>query len=225
MGFSKHHIRIAAELLSGYSGHVPLSVFLKQFFAGQKKFGSRDRREIGALCYQYFRLGYSATELLLAERLLIAVFLFHSRSHEVLAEVKPEWINAASLPFAEKFSFVSGKQFIPQQHTPFHSLLQPQTDLQSYVSSFFHQPDLFIRIRPVADHLYITLKNVCPGAQATDCPDVFSLPNSTNTNVLGVLNRDFVIQDLSSRKTGNIIQNFFSGFERQPLGLLCSKRW
>ena len=209
MGFSKHHIRFAAELLSGYSGQVPLSVFLKQFFAGQKKFGSRDRREIGALCYQYFRLGHLATDFLPAERLLIAVLLFHSRPHEVLAEIKPEWLDAASLPFDEKLSFVLGKKLLPQQHTPFHSLLQPQTGGQSYVSSFFHQPDLFIRIRPAADHLYKALINVCPGAHATDCPDVFSLPNGTNTEELGVLNRDFVIQDLSSRKSGNIIREVF----------------
>ncbi len=141
-----------------------------------------------------------------AEKMLIAILLFHSRPQELLADVKPEWAAAAGLPFSDKVEFVFGQPFQPEQHTPFFNLLQPQTGLQAYVSSFFKQPDLFIRIRPLAAHLCNQLKNTCAAAEATGCPDVFRLPNGTNTDNLGVLNRDFVIQDLSSRKTGAFIQ-------------------
>lgn len=152
-----------------------------------------------------------------AEKLLIAILLFHSRPQDLLADVKPEWAAASDLPFADKVHLVFGKQFQAEWHTSFYNLLQPQTGLPAYVSSFFRQPDLFIRIRPTASHLSEKITTICPGALPTDCPGVFRLPNGMNTDNLGVLNRDFVIQDLSSSKTGTLI--------REALPHLAGKLW
>jgi 16S rRNA (cytosine967-C5)-methyltransferase len=217
LGFSKHHIRFAVELVSGYTGKVPLAIYIKQFFAGQKKFGARDRRAIASLCYQYFRLGKMAEAYTPAEKMLITILLFHSSPHDLLAELKPEWAAASVLPFAEKVHLVFGKQFQAEWHTSFYNLLQPQTDLQAYVYSFFRQPDLFIRIRPTASNLSEKITTIYPGALPTNCPGVFRLHNGTNTDNLGVLNRDFVIQDLSSSKTGSFIY--------EALPYLAGKLW
>jgi 16S rRNA (cytosine967-C5)-methyltransferase len=47
--------RTASTIIETYKGELPLSHFLKKFFAANKKHGSRDRKQIAALCYDHYR--------------------------------------------------------------------------------------------------------------------------------------------------------------------------
>ena len=49
----------AVYLIKAYDGSMPLVHFLKQYFAANKKHGSKDRKFIAHLCYVYYRLGHS----------------------------------------------------------------------------------------------------------------------------------------------------------------------
>jgi len=49
------HQDIANSLLSAYHGEEPLANYLKKYFAANKKHGSKDRKNISALCYAHFR--------------------------------------------------------------------------------------------------------------------------------------------------------------------------
>lgn len=49
------HEDIANKLLAAYHGEEPLANYLKKYFAANKKHGSKDRKNISALCYAHFR--------------------------------------------------------------------------------------------------------------------------------------------------------------------------
>ncbi len=49
------HQDIANKLIAAYHGEEPLANYLKKYFAANKKHGSKDRKNISALCYAFFR--------------------------------------------------------------------------------------------------------------------------------------------------------------------------
>lgn len=49
------HQEIAQKLIAAYHGEEPLANYLKKYFAANKKHGSKDRKNIAALCYSHFR--------------------------------------------------------------------------------------------------------------------------------------------------------------------------
>ena len=49
------HQNIANKLIAEYKGPTPLALYLKKYFAANKKHGSKDRKSISALCYDHFR--------------------------------------------------------------------------------------------------------------------------------------------------------------------------
>ena len=59
---SRHqsHINTAVKVIESYKGDKPFTFFIKSFFSENKKYGSKDRRAISSLCYNYFRLGSAA---------------------------------------------------------------------------------------------------------------------------------------------------------------------
>jgi len=40
------HLNTAGELITQFAGGLPFNLYLKQFFAAHKKYGSKDRRQI-----------------------------------------------------------------------------------------------------------------------------------------------------------------------------------
>ena len=61
--FIDRQLATVAHLLKIYDGTEPLHLYLKKYFAANKKHGSRDRKVITQLCYSYFRLGENAVSL------------------------------------------------------------------------------------------------------------------------------------------------------------------
>ena len=92
------YINSAKQILAYYEGKEPLSSFLKKYFSSQKKFGSKDRKEISHLCYCYFRLGRSATSLDIEERILSGLFLCSQEPNQILQELRPDWSEYVDLP-------------------------------------------------------------------------------------------------------------------------------
>ncbi len=80
----------AVKLIKEFDGSVPLQHFLKNHFAVNKKFGSKDRKIITNLCYAYFRLGHSLKQLSVEEKILTGIFLTNQSSNDLLDYFKPE---------------------------------------------------------------------------------------------------------------------------------------
>src|SRR5437870_3655540 len=96
------HVNTAKAILGLYKGEMPFAAFLKIFFSKEKKYGSRDRKTISSLCYNYFRLGFALKDQTIDAKLLTSLFLLSEVSNEWLQNVKPEWNERIGLPLAEK---------------------------------------------------------------------------------------------------------------------------
>jgi 16S rRNA (cytosine967-C5)-methyltransferase len=148
------YLNSASEILKQYNGKEPFSSFLKKFFSLQKKFGSRDRKEIAQLCYSYFRLGKDFPELETAERILTGLFLCATGPNEIISTLKPEWSEKISLPLFDKLNCLS-----PIRHTLsiflWKNQLSEGINFSLFNQSFLVQPNLFLRVRPGFEHIVI----------------------------------------------------------------------
>ena len=100
------YINSAKEIIMAYTGAEPFASHLKKKFAANKKFGSKDRRQITQLCYAYFRTGNALQEFPLEERLLAGLFLCSAAPNNVLEAIKPEWNDAVHESLQQKMSLL-----------------------------------------------------------------------------------------------------------------------
>src|SRR5450755_4041725 len=93
------YLQYAASILLSYHGQEPFHLFLKKYFSSNKKHGSKDRKLITALCYNYFRLGYGVSiEADQNEFFLLSTFLCETKPLSLLQFFKPEWNTSISVP-------------------------------------------------------------------------------------------------------------------------------
>ena len=124
-----------------------MSAYLKKFFANNKKYGSKDRKQISQLCYSFFRTGKSLQSLSVQERLLAGLYLSIQQPNELLQEVKPDWNESVADSIAAKFTRIE-KEGNLHAVFPWSDALSKGIDHLAYCESFFHQPQLFVRLRP-----------------------------------------------------------------------------
>jgi 16S rRNA (cytosine967-C5)-methyltransferase len=198
---SRYHsyLNSAAKILETYKGDVPLAAFLKQYFAANKKYGSKDRKQIAALCYNYFRLGFAIKNSTVEERILLGTFLSEDEPSVLMTELHAAWGEQMTLSFEEKINRVKDS-FSLANVFPFPEELSAGIEFEKYCASFFMRPDLFLRIRPNAskkileklDGLKMDVRLI-----GTDC---IALPNSTKATELFEIDKEVVVQDLNSQK-------------------------
>jgi 16S rRNA (cytosine967-C5)-methyltransferase len=210
------YLRSAAGFVTAYKGEEPFTSFLKKQFAADKKFGSRDRREINKLCYSFFRLGKSTEGLSLEEQLLTGLFLCSSEPQDLLQELRPKWNSLAGWPLVEKLQLLKGR-INPAGFFPFTEPLSDGIEGGLFAQSHLVQPDLFIRIRPEQER-QVKQKLNDAGIRYTQ-PFVSCVALANGTSLEGVLslNRDAVVQDAASQQLGNLLQLIPAG---EPLTTL-----
>jgi 16S rRNA (cytosine967-C5)-methyltransferase len=145
------HQNIADNLISAYNGSEPLANYLKKYFAANKKHGSKDRKNITALCYAHFRN------------------------------------TATSFPLVAQISTA--------------------IDAPAFMASHKEQPLLFVRIRPwQKDTVLAKLK-----ASAIEFEeignDALSFVNTTAIQEVLDINKEVVIQDLSSQAIAVLLKH------------------
>jgi len=161
---SRYHsyLNSSKEILHQYKGTEPFGSFLKKFFSQQKKYGSKDRKQIAHLCYCFFRVGKSVQHISIDERILTGLFLCSRECNDILADLKPEWNEATRLSLKEKVTLLAihaAPSANPPWRRPEDSQLTIQLfplkeelsegiDLELFSESFLIQPDLFLRLRP-----------------------------------------------------------------------------
>ncbi len=145
------HQNIADNLISAYNGSEPLANYLKKYFAANKKHGSKDRKNITALCYEHYR-------------------------------------NAAT-------------QF------PLASQISTAIDVPVFVASHKEQPLLFVRIRPwQKEKVVAKLKASAIPFEAVG-EDALSFVNTTAIQDVLDINKEVVIQDLSSQAIASLLKH------------------
>lgn len=199
------YIKTAGLIIENYKGEMPLTTYLKHFFASNKKHGSRDRKQISALCFNYFRIGLASPDLPREEKFLLASFLCEKEPSELLQEIRPQWNKKITLPLARKFTLL-GEAFSVANIFPFSDQLSEGVNGLDFCKSFLVQPDLFIRIRPQTKiSAFKKLKrSKLPWKLSGD--DCAQLTVTDNVEDIFVLNKEVVVQDYNSQKVLDYIR-------------------
>ncbi|MBZ5859185.1 RsmB/NOP family class I SAM-dependent RNA methyltransferase [Flavihumibacter profundi] len=203
--FAAAHVQTALQLVQSYKGDMPFVHYSKTYFSAHKKHGSRDRKQILQLCYCWFRMGHTLQQWPPEQRMLTGLFLCSDTPNPLLGALKPDWNEKAILPLAEK-CLLAGCGEHELAIFPWTDALSAGIDAGSFSLSHLHQPDLFIRIRPghknavinVLESKWIEYKLVGENS--------IRLPNGFKVEEHFVLNKQVVIQDLSSQKVGELFE-------------------
>ncbi len=204
---SRYHsyINSSKEILSAYTGAEPFASFIKKQFAANKKFGSRDRKQITHLCYCRFRMGKAFVTVAMEEKLLISFFLCSTEGNDVLANLKPEWNEKVNLGFEDKLELIN-YPFDAAQLFPFTDELSNGIDVGEFALSHFIQPDLFLRIRPGQKEKVVSKLNAAELSFQLIGDSCIALPNATKIEDVILLNKEAVVQDYSSQRVGELLK-------------------
>lgn len=193
---------------------MPFSVFLKKYFAANKKHGSRDRKQIAALCYNFYRLGKAMPGAAIEEKIITAVFLCEHSNNEFLQFHRAEWNETITKPLAEKMALTG---FDADKVFSWINELSKGVDPHALANSFFYQPDLFLRIRPGKKDMVVNkLQDAGLSFNMPD-GDCIALPNATKLDAIVNLGSDAVIQDLNSQKALDYLKKETWGNENSKL--------
>lgn len=190
------YLNSAKAIIDAYKGDIPFAAFLKKYFNAHKKYGGKDRKQIAALCYNFYRLGKAAPQLPVEEKIIVAVFICETDSNEFLQFHKPEWNAIITKPIAEKIAIAG---FTTEDIFPWAEALSDSVDAELFRHSFLKQPDLFLRVRPGKKN--IVTKKLQDAGIRFEMPndECIALPNSTKVDTVLEIDREVVIQDLNSQ--------------------------
>ncbi len=201
----ENYINTAEKIINGYNGALPLHHSLKAFFKANPHMGSRDRKKIQQLVYQYLRLGCWQAALPVKERILLGVFLCEQSEDELLGFFRPDWNEHAAASLDEKLS-MAGFAWDEQAAFPFAAHLSDGISAVTFTRSHLLQPHLFIRTRPGKKQGIVRLLDAAGIPFETVGESALALPNGTKTEVVIPDKSWYEIQDLSSQETGQRFQ-------------------
>ncbi|HSN10099.1 MAG TPA: hypothetical protein VLS85_13760 [Hanamia sp.] len=199
------YLNYAVYLLDNYHGYEPFHLYLKKYFSANKKHGSKDRKQISSLCYNYFRLGFGVSlAISIEEKLLLATFLIENEPSAILQNLKPVWNEKIHLSLSEKIETVK-TIFTAETIFPFNNELGNEINIDQFNLSFLTQPKLYIRIRPGRQKLvFDKLKNANISFEKLNDSCLAFSNNEKVTDVLAI-DKEAVIQDYNSQKTEDLL--------------------
>lgn len=207
MKYAENYVRSSTAIITAYNGDIPLAAFLKMHFAANKKFGSKDRKFISQLCYNYFRLGQAVVDLSKEVGIKIALFLCNDSAEEWGVLFDDTWLKNWSDNFIKRFSFVQSKypSINGQSIFPFYQFLSKEIDQDLFSFSHCIQPDLFIRVRPLHSIAVLAALQNAQYSYKLIGDNSISLPNGTKLESIVEIDQQVVIQDLSSQQVGDVL--------------------
>jgi 16S rRNA (cytosine967-C5)-methyltransferase len=205
---SRYHsyLNSAAQILQQYKGEEPFASFLKKLFSADKKYGSKDRRQIAHLCYCYFRTGKSMLQISVEDRILSGLFLCSNEPNELLTILRPEWNHKETLSIEAKCSLLNAQCSIPNVF-PWDDQLSEGIDHEKFCESFLVQPDLFLRLRPGKENSVKEKLQLAEIHFEQITGSCLALPNASKIDSILELDKEAVIQDFNSQRTGEFIRS------------------
>ena len=202
-----HQLNAFEQILKSYDGVLPLHRFLPTYFKQNKKMGSSDRRWATRHIYSFFRLGKALNTLNNEERLCIADFLCHETLSPIVEQKFPDWSNQVTALLGEKLSLVMAaySEFNLEDVYPYHAHLSEGINQTEFFTSFFKQPDLFIRVAaPHQQEILSQLQNEYIPVKAIN-ETALALANGTKLEAV-LKEGTYQVQDLSSQHTGTYFE-------------------
>lgn len=205
MKYASSYIQSALKIIKNYAGENPFHLYLKRYFASNKKYGSRDRKQITSLCYNYFRLGHAAKSISVEEQILLATFLCEIKPSKLLENLKPEWNDQIEKTLEEKLSLVK-ETFLIKNIFPFQDELSDGINADKFALSFLFQPKLFLRIRHGNKNKVIGKLAGAGLSYKLYNEDCVELSNAVKIDSVIELNKEAVVQDFNSQRTAEFIE-------------------
>jgi 16S rRNA (cytosine967-C5)-methyltransferase len=194
-----NQLRYAVSIIEKYDGRAPLAVWLKDFFRNNKQMGSKDRKTVSEMVYGYYRLGH--TEFSSIEERIKAFISVSTNLPEVRNYFFPDG-HATDINYDKIF--------------PFKNELSHDVDEHAFSKSFLIQPDLFIRVRPGnTTNVFEELVTNGINYQVVD-DNCIAFPNATKIEKVLDINREVVVQDRSSQKTGSFMREVYEVIKNHP---------
>jgi 16S rRNA (cytosine967-C5)-methyltransferase len=198
------HITSAIKIIETAKQGEPLMHHLKRSFAANKKFGSKDRKSIASLCYNYYRLGNALKNKTIEERIIAATFLCSNESNRLLEALAPLLNEQTYLPIHEKCVL---QEINPKHIFPFLEELGADIDFDNFAYSFLKQPLFFLRIRVGKKEIvYEKLKNANIAFEVISSYCI-ALPQATKVDEILILNKEVVVQDYNSQQVFNYLKS------------------
>ncbi len=199
------HLNSAAAILASYSGNEPFHLFIKKYFSANKKFGSKDRKQISSLCYNFFRLGKAAKEMGLEEKILTGTLLCENKNSPLIENIKPEWKDLMEGSVEKKLAAIDHPLSI-ENIFPYKDDLSNGIDAQQFRLSFLTQPKVFLRVRP-GNTKKVTGKLSGAGIQYQLSGDCITLSAGSKIDSVIELDKEAVVQDYNSQKVGEFLSS------------------
>jgi 16S rRNA (cytosine967-C5)-methyltransferase len=211
------HLNTAVEILSLYDGKIPFHYFIKEFLRLNKKYGSRDRKNISRLCYAALRTGIAFPKWSAENKIRAGLFLCNDKPDEVTGQLIGDYNEIITADRSEKWKIITESyqsEFESENHGARNIAsifpvsaqeFSKDLDADEFLFSFFQQPDLFLRIRPGNE------KNVLDKLRSENLafellpPSAIRLPITTKIDTLLEADKQVVIQDYSSQLTGSLL--------------------
>ncbi|MDB5196618.1 MAG: hypothetical protein JWP88_989 [Flaviaesturariibacter sp.] len=193
------YLKTANVILSNYTGKMLFAPWLRDFFKQDKKYGSRDRKVVSHLCYSYFRLGGAFPEYSIKDRVSVAQFLVSEKPSVLLEAINLDWNQKAELLLNEKLKYLQATDQVALIF-PWIKQLSAEIDPEAFAPAHLHQPSLFLRLRPGYDKIVkdkLAAANLDYQQLFADC---LALDNGSKADQLLDLDREVVVQDLSSQR-------------------------
>lgn len=200
----EHQVRAFEQIYAAYDGVLPLHRFLFIYFKQNKQMGSSDRRWATRYIYSFFRLGKALPKLDVIERLAVADFLCHTGSSLIIETYLKDLLPQLTLTIKEKLDLIQKRYsaFKIEDVFVFRAELSEAIEKEKFYTSFFVQPNLFIRVK--GTHIQaVTNQLEAKGVAAEEVVEnALALPNGTKLEDVLPDARLYQVQDLSSQKTG-----------------------
>jgi 16S rRNA (cytosine967-C5)-methyltransferase len=147
-------------------------------------------------------LGWALPNTPTEEKILAGLFLCSREPNEILRQLKPALDLEVTKPFWEKCSMLNAQQSILNVF-PWKVELSDGIEYDQFCESFFTQPDLFLRLRPGYESS-VKEKLLKSGVHFSEMGAAcLSMSNSTRSETIIGIDKEAVIQDYNSQRTGD----------------------
>lgn len=207
----EYRIRQCLMWISDYKGEEPLSSYLKKQFQLNKKMGSRDRRTLSDLMYQYFRLGDVLKDEPVDKRIVIAQYLFNPEE-ESLHEFITTQTGITEFPDSFSKRFEELQKHFPKAQLedlfPFKKDLTKGLVTKDFLLGIAKKPLVWLRVRSKYIEVVKNELNAKEYKFETyeEYPNSLSLENARGLEDLQSWQKGyFEVQDLSSQTCASLI--------------------
>ncbi len=209
------YLQTSTQLLKKYIGQLPFHHYLKNFFKQHKKYGSKDRKYITQLCYNYYRVGCALPNDFSTERFSVGILLASIQSNSLLEAIKPNWdklFEDSSFALLEtRVNFLQQElSFDVNNIFSFTSHLSTLSDINAFQKNHLIQPNVYLRIRNNKNGTVLQkLKSLNWPYQYIES-NTIALPIGYNIEEHFNVDEEIVIQDLSSQRIEVFIKQYTS---------------